>query len=91
MQPLSSSFSRSKDAYNTNGPSASRVSIIRNYSHMCEHAAYPNHAAVYTLVCVLHQSVTTVQGWHLFCSELLIVWLLFEGGRYSKKYGSRRI
>ena len=31
-------------------------------------------------------AAATIWGWRLFCSELLIVWLLFEGGIYSKKY-----
>ena len=32
--------------------------------------------------------LATIQGWRLFHSELLIVWLLFEGDIYSKKYGT---
>ena len=32
-------------------------------------------------------AAATIRGRRLFCSELLIVWLLFEGGDYSKKYG----
>ena len=35
-------------------------------------------------------SAATIQGQRLFHSELLIVRLLFEGGVYSKKYGSHK-
>lgn len=39
---------------------------------------------------VLHILVAaTILGRHLFCSELLIVWLLVEGGIYTKKYGKQ--
>ena len=42
------------------------------------------HNYVY-LLCIL--ALATIQGWHLFHSELPILWLLFASGNYSKKYG----
>ena len=32
-------------------------------------------------------AAATIQGQRLFCSKLPIMWLLFEGGENSKKYG----
>ena len=32
-------------------------------------------------------AMTTIQGQRLFCSDVLILWLLFKGSVYSKKYG----
>ena len=32
-------------------------------------------------------AAATIRGLHLFHSELPIMWLLFEGSVYSKKYG----
>ena len=57
--------------YNTNSPSASMVTIIRNHLHMCACAmctscGYYLRAAIY------------------FIQELRIVQLLFEGGDYSR-------
>ena len=37
---------------------------------------------------VYHIAVATIQGRCIFCSELLIVWLLYEGGIYLKKYST---
>ena len=50
-----------------NSPSASTVTVVRNYFHICVCAA-----------------AATIQGRRLFRSELLVVWLLFEGGDYSR-------
>ena len=38
--------------------------------------------------CIL--AVATVQELHLFCSELLVPWLLFKGGNYSKAASIQR-
>ena len=73
-QPLSPAVSRGNELYNTNCPSDSLVTIVRNYLCMC--------------ACALLVAVATIRGQHLFHSELPIVRLLFEGGVYSKKYGN---
>ena len=36
-------------------------------------------------------AAATIPGWHLFCSELLIVWLLFEVKDYSRAVSNRGI
>ena len=65
--------------YNTNSPSTSVVTTVRNHLHTC------------ALPCLL--AVATIQGQHLFCSRASICaatiqgWWLFKGGIYSKKYG----
>ena len=44
VQPLSPAVSRCNDSYNTNSPSASVVTIIRNHSHMCARAAFTSRS-----------------------------------------------
>ena len=44
VQPLSLAVSRCNDSYNTNSPSASVVTIIRNHSHMCARAAFTSRS-----------------------------------------------
>ena len=47
------------------------------------------HQKLFAHVCMPHiLAVATFRGWRLFCSELLIVRLLFEGGDYSKNYSN---
>ena len=62
-----------KDSYNTNSPRTSLMTIESICTCVC------------VLLCIL-AAVTTQEG-RLFRSVLLIVWLLLEGGDYSKKYG----
>ena len=46
---------------------------------------------VSTHVCAPHiPAAVTVGGWRLFHSELLIVWLLLEGGDYASTVSNRR-
>ena len=42
-------------------------------------------------VCAMYTSCVSIRGWHLFCSELPIVRLLFHGGIYLKKYSIRNL
>ena len=52
-QHLSPAVSRGNDYYNTNSPSASVVTVVRNYSHTCARAAYINlffRAKVFNIV-----------------------------------------
>ena len=70
LQLLSPAVSRGIKLYNTICPSASPLTIIKNHMDICAH--------------VPHVVATdTTRGRCLFHSELLIVWLLFEGGIYS--------
>ena len=39
-KPLSLAVSRGNDSYNTNSPSASVVTVVRNHSHMCARAEF---------------------------------------------------
>ena len=73
-QPLSFAVSRGNYSYNTNCPSASMVTIVRNHSHTYACAAFPS---------------LLFKGGVYFVQELQIMWLLFEGGIYSKKYGNK--
>ena len=61
------------ELYNTNTPSTSQVTVIRNYLQSCLCATYTSHG-YYSRAAFI-------------CSELPIVRLLFEGSVYLKKYG----
>ena len=74
VQPVSYTESCGDDLYNIDDSSASMV--IRKYSH--------THALPHII------AMANIRGWHLFHSELLIVWLLFEGGDYSRAASIQR-
>ena len=69
------SQSYGNDSYNTNSPRASVVTVTRNHSHMCAHAAFTSPQLLF-------------EGGVYFVQELRIVWLLFKDGVYLKKYGT---
>ena len=69
-QPLSSAVSCENNLYNIDNTSVSMVIFIRKSSH--------THALPHII------AMANIRGWHLFRSELPIVWLIFEGGDYSR-------
>ena len=56
--------SHGNESYNANNPSASPVTVVINYSQSV-HVPRVVTAAI-------------IRGWHLFLSELLIVWQLYS-------------
>ena len=59
------------ESYNTNNPTASPLTVVRNYLNMC--AEYTSHGYYSTTAFILVRAAPIVQ-------------LLFKGGVYSKKY-----
>ena len=77
MQPFSPAVSHGNDSYNNNGLSAiAWCQSTQSSEIICTRVQMPRILAA-----------ATIRGRRLFCSELPIVQLLFEGGVYSKKYG----
>ena len=62
VQPFSPAVSCANESYNMNSPTTSLATVVSSYSYTC--------------VRVL--AATTIQGWHLSCSEFLTAWHLFE-------------
>ena len=79
MQPLSPAVSRGSDLYNTNSPSTSVVTIIRNHSHKCACAAFTSRG-YYSKWCLFRSRASG-------CAANIQEWPLFKGGVYSKRYG----
>ena len=67
-QPLSHLVSCGNDSNNTGTPGTRVETVLKKFSHAC--------------ACHHPLAAATIQVWHLFCSELPIVRLLFEGGDY---------
>ena len=42
-QLFNPAVSQGNDSYNTNSPSTSMVTVVRNCSHTCAHATYASH------------------------------------------------
>ena len=83
MQPLSPTVSRGKESYNRNSPSASPVTVVRNYSHTCMYAVYSScgyylRPAFTSLRTPGPDCAATIRGQRLFRSELPTVQLLFD-------------
>ena len=75
-QPLSPAVIRGNDSYNTNRPSASVVTIIRNHSYTCASAVFTS-CGYYSKAAFIH-------------SELWIVRLPFEGSDYLRAASIQR-
>ena len=56
VQPLSPAASYGNDSYNTNSPSASVVTVVRNHSHTCMHAVFTSCGYYSRAVFILFKS-----------------------------------
>ena len=71
-QPLSPAVNHGNKLYNTNSPSASMMTVVRDHSHMCVRAMFTSRG-YYSRA----KFAATIQGRPLF-----------EDGVYSKKYST---
>lgn len=73
-QLLSPAFNHGNKSHKTNSSRATCSWVTMHHQKLFLHLY---HVHVYT---------ATIQGWHVFCSEPLTVWLLFEGSNHLEKY-----
>ena len=98
-QPFSPAVSHGNDSYNTNSPSASVVTVVRNHSHTWARAAFTScgYCSRVTFIafksfelCGYYSSAATIQGRLLFKGSYysraatIQGWLLFKDGYYSR-------
>ena len=77
-QPLSPAVSRANNACNTDNPSTSVVTVVRNYLQTCSHVMYTNRGYYSRAVFIFLRAsdcVAAIQGWCLFKKNTVVEFL----------------